>query len=55
MLNLLSSFYIVEEEDVLMAWLRKVMSDRRLRREMAGWREEWQELARTGKEMDALI
>lgn len=55
MLNLLSSFYVVEDEDVLMAWLRKAMSDRRLRREMAGWREEWKELVHAGKEMEALI
>ncbi|KAG8792351.1 hypothetical protein FRC17_008609 [Serendipita sp. 399] len=54
-LNLLSSFYVMEDEDALMAWLRRAMSDRRLRRDMAQWREEWKELVRTHKEKDALI
>ncbi|KAG8750046.1 hypothetical protein FRC14_000862 [Serendipita sp. 396] len=54
-LNLLSSFYVMEDDDALMAWLRRAMSDRKLRRDMALWREEWKELVRTHQERDALL
>lgn len=55
MLGLLSSFFVVEDEDVLFAWLRKAMQDRRLRRDMGMWRAEWKELVRTEREKNVLL
>jgi len=54
-LELLSSFFVVEDEDALLVWLRKAMEDRRLRRDMDRWREEWKELVKSGKDKDALL
>lgn len=54
-LGILSSFFVVEDEDALFAWLRKAMQDRRLRRDMGIWRADWKELVRTKKEKDVLL
>lgn len=54
-LELLSSFYIVEDEDALLHWLHKAAGDKRLRRDMKTWRTEWKELVKTGKEKDVLL
>jgi USP6 N-terminal-like protein len=54
-LGILSSFFVVENEDALFSWLRKAMLDRRLRRDMETWRAEWKELVRTEKEKDVLL
>ena len=54
-LGILSSFFVIENEDALFSWLRKAMLDRRLRRDMASWRAEWKELVRTEKEKDVLL
>jgi hypothetical protein len=45
----------VEDEDALLVWLHKAMEDRRLRRDMDRWREEWKELVKSGKDKEALL
>jgi len=54
-LSLLSSFFVVENEDALMDWIRKAMSNRQLRRNMDQWREEWKEKVENGEDKDALL
>ena len=54
-LSLLSSFFVPESEDALLAWIEKVLGDQRLRADMARWREEWRELVASGKDRDALL
>ncbi|PVG01819.1 hypothetical protein CPB86DRAFT_834206 [Serendipita vermifera] len=54
-LSLLSSFYVVEDEDALMVWLHKAMSDTKLRRDLKTWRAEWKDLVKNEKEKDALL
>jgi hypothetical protein len=54
-LSLLSSFFVVENEDALMEWVRKAMRNRRLRRDMDRWREEWKEKVKNGEDKDALL
>ena len=54
-LSLLSSFFVPEDEDVLLSWLEKMLGDAKLRNNMKTWRMQWQELVRTGKEGDALL
>jgi hypothetical protein len=50
-LSLLSSFFVVENEDALVEWVRKAM---RNCRDMDLWREEWKEKVKNGEEKDAL-
>jgi len=54
-LSLLSSFFVVENEDALMDWIRKAMRNRHLRRDMDRWREEWKEKVKNGEDKDALL
>jgi hypothetical protein len=54
-LSLLSSFFVVENEDALMDWIRKAMRNRQLRRDMDRWREEWKEKVENGEDKDALL
>ncbi|KAG6857316.1 hypothetical protein H0H87_006509 [Tephrocybe sp. NHM501043] len=54
-LSLLSSFFVAEDEDVLMAWMKHMLGDKKLRASMREWREEWRHLVKEGKEGDALL
>lgn len=54
-LSLLSSFFIPEDENALLAWIEKVLGDKPLRASMKQWREEWRGLVAAGKEGDALL
>lgn len=54
-LGLLSSDFVVEDEDALFYWLQRAMEDRRLRRNMNQWREDWQKLVSTGADKDVLL
>ena len=54
-LSLLSSFFVVENEDALMDWIRKAMRNRQLRRDIDRWREEWKEKVENGEDKDALL
>jgi len=54
-LSLLSSFFVPESEDTLMRWIERALGDKKLREDMSGWRAEWRELVRTGRDKDALL
>lgn len=54
-LSLLSSFFIPEDENVLLAWVEKVMEDKKLRSSMHHWRAEWKRLVETGESAQALL
>ncbi|KAF5368385.1 hypothetical protein D9758_002439 [Tetrapyrgos nigripes] len=54
-LSLLSSFFVPEDDNVLMGWIERVMGDSGIRANMRKWREEWKEMVKEGKEMDALL
>lgn len=47
-LSALSSYFLVESEDALLRWIRKVMRRTELRRQITGWREEWQGFVKDG-------
>ncbi|KAG6811093.1 hypothetical protein H0H92_009019 [Tricholoma furcatifolium] len=54
-LSLLSSFFVPEDEDVLMAWIGRMLGDSKLRASMRAWKEEWRALVASGKEGNALL
>lgn len=54
-LSLLSSFFVVENEDAFMDWIRKALRNRHLRRDMDRWREEWKEKVENGEDQGALL
>ncbi|EIN14375.1 RabGAP/TBC [Punctularia strigosozonata HHB-11173 SS5] len=54
-LSLLSSFFVPEDEDALLAWIEKVLGNKRIRSDMLSWRHEWRALVAAGKESDALL
>lgn len=54
-LSLLSSFFVPEDENMLLAWVEKVMSDKKLRSNMHHWRAEWRRLVETGEDTNALL
>ncbi|KAF7971507.1 hypothetical protein HWV62_10232 [Athelia sp. TMB] len=54
-LSLLSSFFVPEDEDALLNWIEKLLADKKLRANMARWRQDWQGLVAAGKEGDALL
>jgi len=54
-LSLLSSFFVPESEDALMTWVEMTLGDKKLRANMAKWRQEWKQLVATGKEGSALL
>lgn len=54
-LSLLSSFFVPESEDALLAWIEKLLADKKLRSSMSHWREEWKGLVAAGKEAHALL
>ncbi|KAI0726919.1 RabGAP/TBC [Fomitopsis betulina] len=54
-LSLLSSFFVPEDENALLSWIEKVISDKKLRTNMLQWRRDWQRLVETGEEGSALL
>ena len=54
-LSLLSSFFVPEDENVLLTWIEKTLGDKKLRAMMKRWRLEWRELVITGKSTEALL
>lgn len=54
-LSLLSSFFVPEDENALLSWIQKVISDKKLRSQMQTWRAEWKQLVASGKHNDALL
>ncbi|KAL7423424.1 hypothetical protein Q5752_001004 [Cryptotrichosporon argae] len=54
-LSLLSSFYVVEDEDRMLRWMRKLLWAKSTRARVAAWRDEWRALVRDGKSEAALL
>lgn len=55
MLSLLSSFFVPEDEDMLLHWIERTLGDKKIRSNMATWRKDWQALVATGNEGEALL
>ncbi|KAF9566965.1 RabGAP/TBC [Agrocybe pediades] len=54
-LSLLSSFFVPEDENALMFWVESTLGDKKLRANMAKWRQDWKVLVREGKDGAALL
>jgi hypothetical protein len=54
-LSLLSSFFVPEDEDVLLSWIGKILGDRKLRASMLQWRTEWRRLVAGGQDGRVLL
>jgi hypothetical protein len=54
-LSLLSSYFVAEDEDKLMRWIKRMIHQPGIKQRMDGWRAEWQSLIREGKDRDALL
>lgn len=54
-LSLLSSFFVPEDDNVLLGWIDKVMSDKKMRANMWQWRAVWRQLVMTGQDGKALL
>ncbi|WVW85735.1 hypothetical protein I302_107773 [Kwoniella bestiolae CBS 10118] len=54
-LSLLSSYFVAEDEDALMRWIRKVVGQPETKNKMTFWREEWKSLVEHGKSGSALL
>lgn len=52
---MLSSFFVPETEDSLLRWIERALDDKKLRADMAQWRNEWQGLVASGKEGGVLL
>ncbi|THH23130.1 hypothetical protein EUX98_g8047 [Antrodiella citrinella] len=54
-LSLLSSFFVPEDENALLAWIEKVLADKKLRSDMVGWRANWKRLVASGEHTTVLL
>jgi hypothetical protein len=54
-LSLLSSYFVAEDEDALMRFIRKMLAQPGMRTRMDRWREEWAGLVQDGKSGEALL
>lgn len=54
-LSLLSSYFVAEDEDVLMRWISKTLNLPGMRARISSWREEWAHLKTQGKSDAALL
>ncbi|WVN90220.1 uncharacterized protein L203_105456 [Cryptococcus depauperatus CBS 7841] len=54
-LSLLSSYFVAQDEDALMRWVRKVLSIRGIRTKMDSWRAEWKEMVKEGTSDGVLL
>ena len=54
-LSLLSSFFVPEDENALLSWIEKVISDKKIRASMLAWRQEWKQLVADGKSGTVLL
>lgn len=53
-LSLLSSYYVVEDEDAMLEWMRKLLWQPGVKELIAHWRREWKSLAERDK-VDGLL
>lgn len=54
-LSLLSSFFVPEDDDSLLSWIERMLGNKKLRLQMAQWRQDWVELVASGKDSEALL
>ena len=54
-LSSLSSFYIPEDEDTFLRWMRKMLNQPNMRNRLDGWRKEWQSLVERKEDGKALL
>jgi hypothetical protein len=54
-LSLLSSFFVPEDENLLLSWIGKTLGNQKLRSNMGQWRVDWQRLVQKGEDGDALL
>ncbi|WWD18988.1 hypothetical protein CI109_103445 [Kwoniella shandongensis] len=54
-LSLLSSYFVAEDEDVMMRWIRKMLNQPGTKTKMDAWRAEWHVLVKEGKSGTALL
>jgi len=54
-LSLLSSFFVPEDENLLLRWIFKTLGDKKLRNSMKKWRADWKRLVASGNEGSALL
>jgi hypothetical protein len=54
-LSLLSSFYVPEDEDAMLNWIRKLLWAPGTTDRIAEWRAEWRGLVDRGESHDALL
>lgn len=54
-LSLLSSFFVPEDENALLAWIEKVLANKKLRSDMLAWRSDWKRLVASGEHATALL
>lgn len=54
-LSLLSSYFVAEDEDAMLRFIRKMLSQPGLRQRMDDWRVEWAKLVAEGKSGSALL
>ncbi|TFK82637.1 RabGAP/TBC [Polyporus arcularius HHB13444] len=54
-LSLLSSFFVPEDEDVLLLWIEKALGDKKIRSDMVQWRADWNRLVASGEQHSALL
>lgn len=55
MLSLLSSFFIPEDENMLLAWIQRALGNKKLRARMTAWRSDWGDLVARGQTASALL
>ncbi|KAJ8587051.1 hypothetical protein M405DRAFT_843450 [Rhizopogon salebrosus TDB-379] len=53
-LSLLSSFFVPEDDDALLSWIEQMLGDKKLRSQIAQWRQDWVQLVASGRDGDAL-
>jgi len=54
-LSLLSSYFVTEDENALLSWIRHTLDDSKLRADMSRWRQEWKDLVNRGEAGKALL
>ncbi|WWC63189.1 uncharacterized protein I303_105789 [Kwoniella dejecticola CBS 10117] len=54
-LSTLSSYFVAEDEDAFMDWIKRVIGQHDIRAKMDEWREEWKRLVEQGKSQSALL
>lgn len=54
-LNILSSYFVPQDEDAMLLWMRKLLWAPGVRDKIAHWRREWRQLVAEGKSGTALL